>query len=274
MARTIQEIYAAMVVDKDSRPELAGLTSTSRVSIWSNVFWIIAAIAWTVEVAFDLDKKEVADTLANLTQGKAKWYRQLAFDFRLGQNLDANGHYDDTGLTDTQIDAMKIIKYASVTEIDGKLRMKVAKQAANKPVQLISSELLAFADYIEKKKYAGVRVIKDSLPPDNLKLELDIFFNPLVLRSDGTRVDGTAATPVEDGVNAYLNQLPFNGEYANTRLVDFLQKLDGVELPVVRVSQSKFGLFPFTGIDERYIPDAGYMELLHADLTINYREYV
>ena len=277
MARTINEIYGAMLADKASRSDLDGLTSTSRVAVWSNLFWIVAAIVWTLEVLFDKHKAEVADTLANLTPGKAKWYRQLALDFRLGQNLDSNGNYDDTGLTETQIADMKIIKYASVTEIDGKLRMKVAKQVANKPVELttgVGSEMIAFASYIEQLKYAGVKIIKDSLPPDSLKLEIDIWFNPLVLRSDGQMVDGSAATPVPDGIESYLNDLPFNGEYANTRLVDYLQKLPGVVLPVIRVAQAKYGLFPFTSIDEKYIPDAGYLEITTPYLTINYREYV
>ncbi len=274
MARTVQQIYETLLTQKASMPDLAGLTSTSRSAIWSNLLWIAAALSWTVETTLDFFRNEILALLETKTPGSIKWYRQLALDFRYGQNLTAEGEYDDTGLTEAQIAAMKIIKYASVTEIDGKLRMKVAKQAANLPVQLSGGELLAFANYMEKTKYAGVKVIKDSLPPDSLKLTLDIWFNPLVLRADGARVDGAAATPIPDAIKAYLNKLPFNGEYSNSKLVDYLQGVDGVVFPVVKVAQSKFGLYPFQPIDEKIIPDAGYMEILNINLSITYREYV
>jgi len=150
----------------------------------------------------------------------------------------------------------------------------VAKQANNLPAQLTAGELAAFSSYIEKLKFEGVKIIKDSLPADNLKLQLDIWFNPLVLRADGTRIDGSANTPVKDGILAYLNALPFNGEYANTKLTDALQNVTGVQLPVIKLAQTKYGLYPYTNVDERYIPDAGYLSIADADLIINYRQYV
>jgi hypothetical protein len=79
---------------------------------------------------------------------------------------------------------------------------------------------------------------------------------------------------VKDRILSYLNQLPFNGEFANTRLVDYLQPLDGIQFPVIKLSQAKHGLYPFINIDEKYIPDAGYLSIADADLVINYRPYV
>ena len=134
--------------------------------------------------------------------------------------------------------------------------------------------MTSFGAYIATTKDAGVKIITDSLPPDSLKLNIDVFYNPLVIKSDGSRIDGTTATPVPDAISAYLKNLKFNGEYANTRLEDQIQAVDGIELVNIKLSQAKFGLNPFTGIDEVYIPDAGYLRIANGDLTINYRQYV
>jgi hypothetical protein len=123
-------------------------------------------------------------------------------------------------------------------------------------------------------KDGGVKLIVDSLPPDSLKLDIDIFYDPLILNDQGQRIDGNANQPVPDAIRAYLKLLPFNGEYANTRLTDKMQSVDGVVLPVIKTAWAKYGLFSFAIIDERYIPDAGYLRLDDANLTINWRAYV
>ncbi|PZP45040.1 MAG: hypothetical protein DI598_13845, partial [Pseudopedobacter saltans] len=59
----------------------------------------------------------------------------------------------------------------------------------------------------------------------------------------------------------------------NVRLMDTLQKIDGVVLPEVKLSQYKYGLFDWINIDGRVIPDSGFFTIQDTDLTINWREY-
>lgn len=275
MARTIDEIYNSIVTEKATKPELDVLNSSSRVAAYKMWAYIVAVNHWIVEKSFDLLKTEVDDKIQTQRIGKSKWYQLKGLSFQYGQELpEDSDEYDNTGLTDAEIAAKKIIKYCSVTEIDGKLRIKVAKQVGGLPAQLTEGELAAFKEYMERIKFAGVKLIIDSLPADDLKLNLDIFFDPLVIRADGSRIDGSSATPVKDAIKEYLNALPFNGEYANTRLTNKLETVSGVVLPVIKSSQAKYGLFAFTVIDEKYIPDAGYLTITDENLTINFREYV
>lgn len=275
MARTIDEIYNSIMTEKATKPELDVLNSASRVATYKMWIYIISVTHWIMEKSFDLLKTEVDEKIQKQRFGKRKWYQLKGLAFQYGQELpEDSDEYDNTGLTDAEIEAKKIIKYCSVTEIDGKLRIKVAKQVGGLPAQLTEGELAAFKEYMELIKFAGVKLIIDSLPADNLKLELDIFFDPLVIRADGSRIDGSSATPVKDAIKEYLNALPFNGEYANTRLTNKLETVSGIVLPVIKSAQAKYGLFAFTVIDEKYIPDAGYLTITDENLTINFREYV
>jgi hypothetical protein len=275
MARSVTEIYNSIMAEKANHAELDGLDSVSRVSIFSLIAFIMAVCMWAHETLWDINKSEVTVLIENQTVGKEKWYREKALAFQYGQELPTGtDQYDNTGLTDAEIEAKKIIKYCSVTEVDGKLRIKVAARLNNLPLQLTEEQLAAFITYMQRIKFAGVKLIIDSLPPDVLKLVVQVWYNPLVLRSDGSRIDGAAATPVKDGIKAYLNALPFNGEYANTRLTNSLEQVDGVDFPVIKLAQAKYGLFAFAGINEKYIPDAGYLTISDENLIINYVENV
>lgn len=276
MARSVIEIYNQMLVEKDTKPALAALNSTSYVAIYKLIFFVCAFGIWVHEKYWDAFKSETEILIENQKLGKARWYREMALAFQFGQELpEDSDQYDNTGLTDAEIEAKKIIKYCSVTEIAGTLRIKVAKKVAGLPSQLSEEQLAAFTSYMQRIKFAGVKLKIDSLPPDSLKIELDVFYDPLVLTSTGTRIDGESLTPVQDAIKEYLNELPFNGEYANTRLTNKLEAVSGVVFPVIKLAQAQYGLFPFVAIDEKYIPDAGYLTITTNDnLTINFREYV
>jgi hypothetical protein len=272
MAREIEIIQNEMIAQLASN----GITvSGSRTSIRRKWTYAWAYCANVIEKLFDAHRDETLAIIDTLMPHTLKWYAQLALNFQYGQNINTEtGIYDNTGLSDEQITDQKIIARSAVTEIDGALRIKVARLVAGDLSPLDAAQKVSFIDYVQKLKDAGVRIKIDSLPADQLKLSIDIFYNPLVLTAAGGRIDGISITPVPDAVNTYLGNLPFNGEYANTRLTDALQRVDGVELVVINNAMTKFGLFPFTAIDERYIPDAGYLRVAAGDLTINYRAYV
>lgn len=272
MARTIDYWYSQIVAEKEANPELTVLNSTSKVSIWRLMGYVVAVVMWSLDNLFDLHRSEIDTEMLKQKPHSERWYREKALAFQYGQDLLVDSDkYANIALNEAQVDAQKIVKVSSVTAIDGRLRVKVAKEMAGELIALTLQELESFEGYMAKIKDAGVKLNCDSLPADRLRLSLDIWYNPLVLNASGQRIDGANNEPVKQAIRAYLKELPFNGEFANTRLVDKLQGIDGVVLPVVKISQAKYGLFPFSSIDEKYIPDAGYLKILDEDLTINYR---
>lgn len=250
------------------------LVSDNKLSIRRLWTWVVATCIHFVEVLFDNHKEEIQSIIDTERVHQPKWYQEKAFQYQHGQALTENGVYDNTGLSDEDISAKKIIKRVAVHERGGKIRIKVVTEVDGEVETLSEAQLAGFTTYMNSIKDAGVKLVISSLPPDDLKIVLDFWYDPLVLKSNGDRVDGTATQQVPEAIQQHLRSLPFNGELSKTRLTDDLQKVSGakgVELLSVEV---RYGDFPYGEVDQKYVPDAGYFLLTSGNLTVNYRAYV
>ena len=276
MARTIDEIQKQIIAAKNQQPELTALNSTSAVAMWLLWSYVVAVCIWTLESLFDLHRAHVDKTISEMKAHSLRWYRSKALAFQFGQALVfEQDYYDNTGLSGDVIDVRKIIRHAAITEnAEGTLRLKVAAEVDGELSPLTRAtpdQYSPFASYMALIKDAGVKLIIDSLPPDKLKLAIDIYYDALVLDASGGRLDGSSVKPVEIAVKQYLKNLPFDGEFVIAALTDTLQITAGVVVPQVRSVSVTYGTLPWQYIDARYIPDGGYLRLYDAaDLTINY----
>jgi hypothetical protein len=261
-----------MITAVQADPILSSLlTSTSAVSVWRLIIYIVAVAIWTLDNLMDLFKSDVDATIAALKPHSLQWYATKAKQFEYGYDLVFEAdYYDNTGLTADVIAASQIISYAAVVEQTRGLRIKVAKTINTDLGQLTTDELTSFSAYMLDIKDAGVKLSITSGPADNLLLAIRIQYNPLVLSSTGARIDGTTATPVADAIRDHLLNLPFNGVFSVQKLVDAIQSVEGVNDLNIDQVQTKYGALVFTSVDISVIPDAGYLRIDDADLTISY----
>ncbi|EEI90196.1 hypothetical protein HMPREF0765_4147 [Sphingobacterium spiritivorum ATCC 33300] len=279
MARTIQEIKTVATqrfMASEILAAMYGFTQGesferefSKVSLENFIFDIVAFSIWTVEILMDTHKKEVSDTLIQMLPHTARWYRNKALAFRYGYELIPDSDkYDNTGLSQDQIETSEIIKYAAVEEPedDTRLIVKIATEVAGElnPISKIEQE--AFTAYINEVKDAGVRTTVINYQPDILRLSLRIVRDPLVLDADGThRVNG--GKPVEQAIRGFLRALPFNGELRLQELANKLETADGVAIVQIDSAMSKWidpavnGYGDFRTIDIRTIPLSGYFKI-------------
>ena len=286
MGRALEEIQKSILLKKESTSSLDGLevlttderqtlnnlNSSSKVAIWRLWVYIYSFAIYLHEQIFDAHKVEIEDLIARNKIHTSRWYRGKALLFQFGYNLAFESDlYDNTGLDEADILASKIIKQSSVEEIGGRLRIKVAKdEPVGTLAPLEEDEIFAFRQYMELVKDAGTRLTILSREPDSFRVNIDLYYNPLILDLNGSRLDGNGDAPVLDGIKEFLYNLEFNGEYITTRLVDYLQTIQGVEFPVVKEAAAKYGSFAYTIIDETYIADAGYMVLDEDNTNINF----
>lgn len=275
MARTTDQIYNALTTRYVAEMNAIGIvvdpSTWSQTNLQRLLFFCVAFVCKTLEEAFDQHKAEIDYTISLMKPHSLRWYAEKAKAFRYGQSLVAEAdYYSDAGLTPGQIEAMKIIAYAAVVEVARGLRIKVAKLVNGELAPLTPQELDAFKAYMAIVKDAGVKLDITSTVADALKLSLRIKYNPLVLDGNGQRIDGTAATPVPDAIREFLKNLPFNGVFSTAKLVDAIQKVDGVNDPKVDLVQTQYGALPFTSVDIDYTPDSGYLRITIGDLTIQF----
>jgi hypothetical protein len=272
MARTIAEIQADIIAAKNNNSTLAALDSSSSTAIWRLWTYITAVAIWALEKLFDQHMADVQDTLSRLKPHSLRWYAEKAKAFRYGQALlPESDNYSNEGLTEQQIRASQIVKYAAVVEQEQGLRIKVATMGAADLQPLSAAQMAAFAEYMQRVKDAGVRLLITTAVADGLKLGLTIYYNPLVLNAQGERIDGGGNTPVKDAIEAYLRSLPFNGVFVLAYLTDVLQQVEGVVVPHITYAAARYGSLPYTGFSVEYQPDSGYLRFEQpADLTISY----
>lgn len=245
----------------------------SKVSIENLMLYIVAASIWTLEKLFDTHTTEVTEFIATMKPHSLRWYVEKAKAFLYGVPLiDGTDQHNTTGMTDEQINQAKIVTFAACTEANATLYLKVAKAG---PAPLTTDEKAAFVAYLHEIKDAGVRIDVISEQGDYLNLNMVIYYDPLLINANGEN-KATGAKPIEDAIKAYIENIPFNGEFRKNELEDAIQAVEGVvmvELGVVEHSETgEDGTF------EEVIPyckpTSGYFKFDHADLSgVTYQPY-
>ena len=263
MARTIAVIQASIVAAKNADPALDGLTSTSAVAVWLAWTYVVATAMWVMESLYDGLVSQVNGILATQKPHTLQWYATMAQAFQYGISLPADT--DVYAVVPPADLSVLVVNYAAAVETAGQVRIKVATLSAGVLAPLSSPELTAFSTYMNRVKDAGVLLTCTSGNPDTLQLKVTVYYDPLVLNATGERIDGTENTPVLDGINTFLDNLPFNGVFMLNSLIASGQAISGVQIFEVQTAQGTFTGGPtvniLTATPNIYTPDAGYMTL-------------
>lgn len=274
MARTIAEIKQEMTdyfVSIDTIQALYELDPKkkfeeqfSKVSIESIFFYVVATCAWTLEKLFDRHRQEVTDLINDLKPHSIRWYAGKAKAFQFGKSLvAATDQYDNSDLTDEQIARQQIVKYAAVVEKAAIVYVKVATGDGGSRAPLAAEELAALEAYFKEVKDAGVKLKVVNDPADLFGIDIDIYYDPQVFDNRLYRLDGKGQS-VHDTIAAFVENLPFNGEYRNSALINRLTELEGVVLIDLKRSTANGQPIP-----ARIVPESGYFRVDKNTLGIN-----
>lgn len=277
------ELSTLEILTTNEQNTIANLTSTSKVARWRKFIKIMSFMIFVHEQLWDVLRLDLENRIASSRIHTRPWYREKALAFRYGQDLiPETDVYTDEGLTVPEIEASKIIKHAAIVRVVvngyGTLRAKVAKEENGEPVPLNTTEGTALAYYMNEVADAGTVITITSLPADDLKLELVVYYDPLILDNEGKRLDGTNNTPVVESCISFLRNIDFNGEFIKTELKDYLKQVEGVKIPVVKNAWSRYGTYnydidnvPNVGVvDEIRVTESGYMKLDLDNTIISY----
>lgn len=282
MARTVAVIKQT-IMDKVAADETlsSALTSTSKVAIYNLYAYCVAFAIWVLESFFDMHRAEIEALLDAKTPHQFRWYRTKALAFQYGFDLiEESDEFDNTGATEEQIEDSLIVKYCAVSQAasESRLVVKIATESGETLAPLSDPQKESFVAYMEEIKDAGVVITVINYLPDRLYPVIRIFYDPLVLNADGSSIL-TGGKPVEDTINAYMKNLPFNGELAINALVDELQKTKGVKIPHVDSLSTSF-IDPETEtygtpvpVDVKVKPESGYFTVFNFD-NVTYVPYV
>lgn len=241
----------------------------SLVSFENTIFEIFAIVLFLFEKIFDQHKKEVSEALSELKPHTARWYRNKALAFQYGFDLVPDtDKFNNQGKTEDEIENSKIVKYSAVTEseTESRLIVKIATEQGGELQPISTGQKASFDAYMQEIRDAGVKITTINYLPDILKLQMEIYRDPLVLNENGMSIL-TGEKPVEKAIKDYLKQLPFNGELVLAHLVDALQKVEGVRIPHIVLAESKWidasvnDYGNFQPIEVKQLPVSGYYKI-------------
>lgn len=286
MARTLSEIQTSIINKIQENEEVSQkLTSTSSAAIWRQIVYAVAFAVWTLENLWDIFRMEINTEMAKQRVHTKQWYRQKALDFQYGfpvvQDTDI---FDNSGATDEQIEASKIIKQAACIKMIsasgyGILRIKVAREVEDELEELTEPQLQAVKHYFDRYAVdAGTQLIVTSNQADDVKMVIDVYYDPLLMASNGSMIDGSGQSPTIEGIKAFLKSLSFNGAFILGDLQQKLRSIEGVKTVKIKEARSKYASYTYTTtdipnaglIDEIRIADSGYMKLDEENTIINY----
>lgn len=281
MARTIEEIKKSITEAWMENKTLAAAYGFSegsdwpfsKVSIENTLCYIVAAAIWTHERLFDAHQAEVETIVAQKKPHSLRWYVDKVKQFRAGVPLADDSDEYANGMTDDEIEASQVVKFAAASEQNGIVYVKVATESGSTKSPLSAEQVAGLREYIAEVKDAGVRVEVINEKACRLQLKLDIHYNPMVLDGSGQNIN-TGDKPVEAAIEAYISNLPFNGEYRNSALIDALQAVDGVVIPELSSAVESYDGVSWTAINAKAQPYSGYYRYDATGSQINYIPYV
>ena len=272
---TIAQIKAQILAEKANQDELQGLNSTSNAGIFNLFAYCAASVIWIQYMMFDTYQIELDQKIREQKKYSLLWFRERALAYRHGEGL-----VEETDEYATEIDENTNlpVKRAAVIELELNNRkhlfIKVATEDENEELAPVSEAVrTGIEQYFAIIKPAGTKIIVFTGEPDDLKLKVRFFHDPLIFDENGARIDGSDNTPVQDTIRNYLKELKFNGEFTLAALEDLLQSVDGCadrEAYIDEASANYLNPPDYQEITSSYVANSGYMQVTEENLDIEF----
>lgn len=223
MARTIDTIQAEIIATKEAQPELAGLTSTSKRSIWYLWTYVIASCIAIFEQLLDSFLTKVEKQVSQSAGASILWLQAKMFEFQYDANIPQIVQLIDTVPQYPVVDPTKrIITACSVnSNVSNQVIIKIAK--SNPYTALTSTELSSAQGYINVIGAAGIIYNVISLNPDKLYVDADIYYQG--------QYASIIQTNMIDAINNWLQTLSttnFDGSIKMSDLEGVIRNVAGV----------------------------------------------
>lgn len=211
----------------------------SAVSLENLLFYIVAACHYVLESIFEKFTQDVEQKISRAVVASIPWYFDKAKAFQYGDALVLNPR--TFGYEYAKVDTSKQrVKYVAVRDRGASIEMLVSAEQNGKPTPLSDEVLTAFKHYINAIKIAGVVINVRTRKADELSIAVKVVVDPLKINRQGVDI-ASSEKVVEHAIENYLADIVYGGTFNKTKLVDAIQRVDGVADVVLGVCKYKAG---------------------------------
>lgn len=250
MARSISEIKRTMTdafMQDEAIRDAYGISPDktrfadcfSAVSLENLLFYIVAACHYVLESIFEKFTQDVEQKISRAVVASIPWYFDKAKAFQYGDALVLNPR--TFAYEYAKVDTSKQrVKYVAVRDRGASIEMLVSAEQDGKPTPLSDEVLTAFKHYINAIKIAGVVINVRTRKADELTIAVKVVVDPLKINRQGVDI-ASSEKVVEHAIENYLADIVYGGTFNKTKLVDAIQRVDGVVDVVLGVCKYKAG---------------------------------
>lgn len=227
MARTLTEIYNTAKECRNQYLQLSEFQNSSKMSILDAFTWTTSACIWAFENIMDVFKTDLARDLQNRINGTPSYYANALLKFQYGDELQMNEDGTQFSYASVNEDKRIITKvaYSENTEegyFDKELQLKVAKGTPGHYERLDDDELIAAKAYMKQIAFAGTHYNMVSRKGDILIPRVTVYY-------DGAVSPNEMYANIEESLNDFITNLPFDGVIYVQKIIDAIQKADHVK---------------------------------------------
>ena len=214
-----EDASALMETEKQGQESLAGITSTSKAGVWTQLKYVMAVLCEILGEQLKRWLAEVDALVSSQRWATVPWYIETAKKYQVGDMLvlNDNGTYSYAATDITK----QIIAQAAIDVVDRELRLKVATEVNGELAKVLDEDMPMFRSYIEQVKRPGTIIRYINFEADLLRMSLRIWF-------DGELIEYKLSTAIRTAVKDYLKTIVFNGVFSVTKMIDRIQEIDGV----------------------------------------------
>ena len=240
----------------------------SAVSLENLLFYIVAACHYVLESIFEKFTQDVEQKISRAVVASIPWYFDKAKAFQYGDALVLNPR--TFGYEYAKIDTSKQrVKYVAVRDRGASIEMLVSTEQNGKPTPLSDEVLTAFKHYINAIKIAGVVINVRTRKADELSIAVKVVVDPLKINRQGVDI-ASSEKVVEHAIENYLVDIVYGGTFNKTKLVDAIQRVDGVVDVALGVCKYKAGDDFKEIAGNNYTAVGGSFVVVGLDKTIEY----
>lgn len=238
MARTLSTIYQEAKAARDARLELTEFHNGSKMSVMDAFTWVVSACIWSFENIMDVFKVDVASDLRNRVNGTPAYYVNALLKYQHGDTLQMND--EGTQFSYPVVDETKrVITKVAYSEVntdvvevednkttvykffDKDLVLKIATGEPGAYDQIDGETLTAVRAYMQQISFAGTHMTIVSRKGDILVPKVIVYY-------DGGATESEMMEAVEDALNNFIANIPFDGAVYVQKIIDTIQRVEHV----------------------------------------------
>lgn len=228
------------------------------VSIVNIVFYVVAYVIWMREKALESWRKDIDKTAIATRYGTKEWWHRVSLAWQDGDLSEVIDGAVDYAIFD---ETKQKVKFCAVVEEGRTLYLKVAGGNSPSLASLTVEELGRFQAYLGDVKPLGVRAIGQSYSADELQIIGSVYYDGELLALD-------IENEVKEAIETYLSGIVFGGIIYKTKLIDAVQRVEGVkDFELSGLEATAFGESAIV-IGRNYEPKAGWARVSGYSLNL------